>query len=114
MRVNPNMSADVLAAIWETQSQENTALQQMTSGKRVNVPSDDPLAAAQMIGNQEQTSRADQYLQNIDTLTSQLQSADTALGSAVTAVTHAITLAVQGSTGHLTSPTPQQLPPNRH
>ena len=86
MRVNPDMSNDVLAAIWETQSQENTALQQMSTGKRVNVPSDDPLAAAQMVGNQAQTSRSDQYLQNIDTLTSQLQTADTALGSAVTAV----------------------------
>ncbi len=38
MRVNPDMSNDVLAAIWQTQSQENTALQQMSTGKRVNVP----------------------------------------------------------------------------
>ena len=83
MRVNPDMSGDILAAIWQTQSQENTALQQMSSGKRVNVPSDDPLAAAQMIGNQAQSDRADQYLQNVDTLTNQLQTADTALGSAV-------------------------------
>ena len=73
MRVNPDMSGDVLAAIWQTQNQENTALQQMSSGKRVNVPSDDPLAAAQMVGNQDQSNRADQYLQNIDTLTNQLQ-----------------------------------------
>ena len=31
MRVNPDMSGDILAAIWQTQSQENTALQQMSS-----------------------------------------------------------------------------------
>ena len=59
MRVNPDMSGDVLAAIWQTQNQENTALQQISSGKRVNVPSDDPLAAAQMVANQDQTNRAD-------------------------------------------------------
>ncbi len=112
MRVNPDMSNDVLAAIWETQSQENTALQQMSTGKRVNVPSDDPLAAAQMVGNQAQTSRSDQYLQNIDTLTSQLQTADTALGSAVTAVTQAITLGVQGSTGTLSDANRQQIVQN--
>ena len=106
MRVNPDMSGDVLAAIWQTQNQENTALQQMSIGKRVNVPSDDPLAAAQMVGNQDQSNRADQYLQNIDTLTNQLQTADTALGSAVTAVTQAITLGVQGSTGTLSSSKP--------
>ena len=49
MRVNPDMSGDMLAAIWQSQSQENTAPQQISSGKRVNVPSDDPLAAAQMV-----------------------------------------------------------------
>ena len=96
MRVNPDMSGDVLSAIWQTQSQENTALQQMSTGKRVNVPSDDPLAAAQMVGNQDQSNRTDQYLQNIDTLTSQLQTADGALSSVVQALTQAITLGVQG------------------
>ena len=112
MRVNPDMSGDVLAAIWQTQNQENTALQQMASGKRVNVPSDDPLAAAQMVGNQDQSNRADQYLQNIDTLTNQLQTADSALGSAVTAVTQAITLGVQGSTGTLSAANRQQIVQN--
>jgi flagellar hook-associated protein 3 FlgL len=84
----------------------------MSTGKRVNVPADDPLAAAQMVGNQAQTSRSDQYLQNIDTLTSQLQTADTALGSAVTAVTQAITLGVQGSTGTLSAANRQQIVQN--
>ena len=112
MRVNPDMSGDILAAIWQTQNQENTALQQMSSGKRVNVPSDDPLAAAQMVGNQDQSNRADQYLQNIDTLTSQLQTADTAIGSAVAAITQAITLGVQGSTGTLSDANRQQIVQN--
>jgi flagellar hook-associated protein 3 FlgL len=112
MRVNPDMSSDALAAIWNTQNQENIALQQISTGKRVNLPSDDPLAAAQMIGNQDQSNRADQYLQNIDTLTSQLQTADTALGSAVTAVNQAITLGVQGSTGTLSDANRQQVAQN--
>jgi flagellar hook-associated protein 3 FlgL len=112
MRVNPDMSSDILSAIWETQDQENTALQQISTGKRVNVPSDDPLAAAQMVGNQDQTNRADQYLQNIDTLTSQLQTADTALSSSVQAITQAITLGVQGSTGTLSSANRQQIVQN--
>jgi flagellar hook-associated protein 3 FlgL len=65
MRVNPNMAPDVLAAIWQTQRQEQTALQEMSTGKRVNAPSDDPLASAEMVGNQDQSTRVDQYLQNI-------------------------------------------------
>jgi len=112
MRVNPDISSDVLAAIWQTQTQENTALQQVSSGKRVNVPSDDPLAAAQMVGNQDQTNRADQYLQNIDTLTNQLQTADGALSSVVQSLTQAITLGVQGSTGTLSAANRQQVAQN--
>jgi len=112
MRVNPDMSGDILAAIWQTQNQENTALQQMSTGKRLNVPSDDPLAAAQMVGNQDQSNRTDQYLQNIDTLTSQFQTADTAIGSAVAAITQAITLGVQGSTGTLSAANRQQIVQN--
>jgi len=112
MRVNPDISSDVLAAIWQTQTQENTALQQVSSGKRVNVPSDDPLAAAQMIGNQDQSRRADQYLQNIDTLTNQLQTADGVLSSVVQSLTQAITLGVQGSTGTLSAANRQQIAQN--
>ena len=112
MRVNPDISSDVLAAIWQTQTQENTALQQVSSGKRVNVPSDDPLAAAQMIGNQDQSRRADQYLQNIDTLTNQLQTADGVLSSVVQSLTQAITLGVQGSTGTLSAANRQQVAQN--
>src|SRR6476661_7964974 len=112
MRVNPDMSGDVLSAIWQTQSQENTALQQMSTGKRVNVPSDDPLAAAQMVGNTDQSNRTDQYLQNIDTLTSQLQTADGALSSVVQQLTQAITLGVQGTTGTLSAGNRQQIVEN--
>ena len=112
MRVNPDLSPDVLAAIWQTQSQEDTALQQVSTGKRVNVPSDDPMAAAQMIGNQDQSNRTDQYLQNVDTLTNQLQTADGALSSVVQQLTQAITLGVQGSTGTLSSGNRQQIVQN--
>ena len=112
MRVNPDMSPDVLAAVWKTQSDEETALQQLSTGKRVNVPSDDPLAAAQIIGNHDQSRRADQYLQNIDTLTNQLQTADTAMGSMVVALNQAIVLGVQGSTGTVSDANRQQIVQN--
>jgi len=112
MRVNPNMVPDVLAAVWTTQSQQESALQQLSTGKRVNVPSDDPLAAALMVGNQDQSARTDQYLQNIDSLTSQMQTADTALSSVVTALNQAITLGVQGSTGTVPDASRQQIAQN--
>jgi flagellar hook-associated protein 3 FlgL len=112
MRVNPNMAPDVLAAIWQTQSQEQTALQELSTGKRVNSPSDDPLAAAEMVGNQDQSNRVDQYLQNIDTLNSQVQTSDTALSSVVTALTQAVSLGVEGSTGTVSDDNRQQIAQN--
>jgi flagellar hook-associated protein 3 FlgL len=112
MRVNPNISGDVLAAIYNTQTQEQTALQELSTGKRVNVPSDDPLAASLMVGNQDQSARTDQYLQNIDTLTNQMQSADSALSSVVTALNQAISLGVEGSTGTATASSRQQIAQN--
>jgi len=112
MRVNPNIAPDVLAAIYATQQQQDTALQELSSGKRVNVPSDDPLSSSLMVGNQDQSSRTDQYLQNIDTLMSQMQTADTALGSIVTALNQAISLGVEGANGTVSSSQKQQLAQN--
>jgi flagellar hook-associated protein 3 FlgL len=112
MRVNPNMSGDVISEIWRTQSEQQTALLELSTGKRVNVPSDDPLAAAQMVGNQDQSTRTDQYLQNLDTLTGQMQTADSTLSSAIQQVTQAITLGVQGSTGTLSDANRQEVAQN--
>ena len=112
MRVTTNLTPDVLAAIWQTQSREQTALEQLSTGKRVNAPADDPLAAAQMVANQDQSSRTDQYLQNIDTLNAQMQTASTALSSVVQALTQAVTLGVQGSTGTTAAATRDQIAQN--
>jgi flagellar hook-associated protein 3 FlgL len=109
MRVNPDMSGDLISEIWQTQSQQQTSLLELSTGKRVNTPSDDPLAAAQMVANSDHTARTDQYLHNLDTLTGQLQTADSAISSVVTALTRAITLGVQGSTGTVSDANRQQI-----
>ena len=109
MRVNPNIAPNILNALFQTQDQEQTALEQLSTQKRVNVPSDDPLAAAQVVANQDKTAQAAQYLQNIDTLTVQMQTADSALSSVVTALTQAINIGVQGSDGTLPATNLQQL-----
>src|SRR5690242_11905719 len=109
MRVNPNIAPNILNALFQTQDQEQTALEQLSTQKRVNVPSDDPLAAAQVVANQDQTAQAAQYLQNVDTLTVQMQTADSALSSVVTALTQAINIGVQGSDGTLPATNLQQL-----
>ncbi len=101
MRVNPNPTPDLLAALEQTQRQEQTALLQLASGRRVNVPSDDPAAAAVLVGNHARSEQSDQFLRSIASVQAQLQSTDSALSSAITALQRAIALGVQGANGTL-------------
>jgi hypothetical protein len=53
----------------------NTALQQVSTGKSVSVPSDNPTAAAEMVQNTIETGDVDQYTQNVSSVLSTVQSA---------------------------------------
>jgi flagellar hook-associated protein 3 FlgL len=103
MRVNPNFTPDILNDLWQTQAQEQTYLQQLATGKRVNLPSDDPAAAAADVRNQAFQSQTDQYLQNTTSLESMFQTVDSTLSDVVTSLNQAISLGVQGANGTLTS-----------
>src|SRR5437588_180799 len=96
MRINPNISSDLLAALSNAQQQQNTALLQMASGRRVNKPSDDPTATAVLIQNQAESSQTDQYLRSVQSMQAQLQTTDSTLNSVVLALQRAISLGVQG------------------
>ena len=112
MRVNPDYIPDMLTAISQAQKSEEVAVQELASGKKVNTPSDDPSAAAAMVQNNDETERTDQYQQNISTVTTMLQTADSALSSIVTQVTNAISLGVEGANGTESSANQQTLAQN--
>jgi flagellar hook-associated protein 3 FlgL len=99
MRVNPNMMPDMLAAIQQSQVSLNTALQEVATGKSVNVPSDNPSAAASMVQNTIETGQVDQYTQNVTSALSQIQTADSSLSDVVTSLTQAISLGTEGANG---------------
>jgi flagellar hook-associated protein 3 FlgL len=101
MRVNPNPIPDVLAALNRTRQDEQEALLQMSSGRRVNQPSDDPAAAAVLIQNRDQATFTARYLASLDSLQGQFQTADSALSSVVLALQRALTLGVEGANGTL-------------
>ncbi len=42
MRVNPNVMPDLLAALEQSQEQQQNALLELASSRRINQPSDDP------------------------------------------------------------------------
>ena len=65
MRIDPNVVPDILADLQQSQASLNTALQQVSTGKSVSQPSDNPTAAAEMVQNTIETGDVDQYTQNI-------------------------------------------------
>jgi flagellar hook-associated protein 3 FlgL len=101
MRVNPNSTPDLLAALARTQQEEQSAMLQIASGRRVNTPSDDPAAAAVLVQNHARAEQADQFRRSISSLQSQLQTADSTLNSVILALQRALTLGVQGANGTL-------------
>jgi len=99
MRVDPNMVPDMLAAIQQSESSLSTALQQVSTGKSVNVPSDNPAAAAEMVQNTIESADVNQYTQNVSSVLSTVQTADSALSSVVTSLTQAVSLGTEGANG---------------
>jgi flagellar hook-associated protein 3 FlgL len=101
MRVNPNPMPDLLAALNQSRQDTQDALLEMSTGRRVNQPSDDPAAAALLVENRDRTTFTTRYLQNLDSMQGQFQSADSTLSSVITALQRALTLGVQGANGTL-------------
>lgn len=103
------MSRNLLEALNQTQQGQNDALTQVETQLRVNVPSDDPAAAALYSSSLASSARVTQYLQNINSLTGGLQVGDAALSSAVTLLNRAITVGTSGGNGTLSASDEQAL-----
>jgi flagellar hook-associated protein 3 FlgL len=99
MRVNPNIVPEILANLQQSQVSLDTALQQVSTGKSVNQPSDNPAASAAMVQNTIETGDVDQYTQNVSSALSTVQSASAALSSVVTELTQAVSVGTAGATG---------------
>ncbi len=109
MRVNPNYTPDILNDLWQTQNQQQTYITELATGKSVNVPSDNPAAAAADVENQAEQSQNDQYQQNTSNLEGLFQTADSTLSSVTSALNQAISLGTQGANGTLSTAQQQAL-----
>jgi flagellar hook-associated protein 3 FlgL len=101
MRVNPNPMPDLLAALNKSQLETQQAMLEISSGRSVNQPSDNPTAAALLVENNDQATFNRGYLQSIGTVQGQLSTADSTLSSVVTALQRAVSLGVEGANGTL-------------
>ena len=101
LRINPDNTGDLLAALNRIREQENNALLQIASGRRINSLSEDPTASAALVQNRTRIMETDQFLRNLSSLGGLFQLADSTLSSVVLALTRAISLGVQGANGTL-------------
>jgi flagellar hook-associated protein 3 len=100
------MLPDMQYAMQQSQQNLSTAMQQISTGLRVNQPSDDPTAAANYVVSTAASANVDQYTTNVTTMLSQLETADAAISSVVTSLNSAITFGTEGATGTATTQRP--------
>jgi flagellar hook-associated protein 3 FlgL len=99
MRVNPNYTSDMVNLMNQAQQSEDNALQELSTGRRVNLPSDDPAAEAAMLGENSRSAAVDQYTANSNSLTDVLNTANSTLDSVTTLLQRAVSLGVEGANG---------------
>jgi flagellar hook-associated protein 3 FlgL len=99
MRISPDYTPDILAALANARQQEQEALEEISSGRRVSAPSDDPAAFAAYVQNRARAAENDQFLYSNSSAQALLQAGDSTLSSVVSNLQRAITLGTQGATG---------------
>jgi len=92
-----------LASLDATQSQMQQAQEEVSSGLRVQQASDDPTEIAEILQIQGDISQNQQIQSNLNGVSSQLGTADSALQTAIQAVESATSLGTQGATSTATA-----------
>jgi flagellar hook-associated protein 3 FlgL len=99
MRCNPNYISNLAASLNQSQATVQQLSQQLSSGLRVNSLHEDPIAAGQNVMLLNQIKQDDTFTQSASQVTGKLQVADSALGSVVSQLTKAISLATSANNG---------------
>lgn len=103
MRVDPNYISNLATSLDQSQSTEQQLTSELSSGVRVNSLSDDPLASGENVLLLNQMQKDDSFTQTSSLVTGKLQVADSALGSVVSQLTQAISLATSANNGTMNS-----------
>lgn len=103
MRVSTNQLFDRnIRAIMDNQRGLSDTQNSLSTGKRLNKPSDDPVGAAKLVRLTEEMDKLTQYQRNIDLLTGSLEQQEIVLSSIEDTVNKARVLTVQAGSGGLT------------
>jgi flagellar hook-associated protein 3 FlgL len=98
-----------LADLNQTQNQINQAQSQVSSGLKVQQPSDDPAAISEILQLQTTLAQNQQIQSNLSGVSTELDTADSALQSAIQAVQSAISLGEEGASTTTTADTQANL-----
>src|ERR1035441_7601371 len=99
MRVNPFYVTNLVSALDQTQSTQQQLTAELSSGVRINSLSDDPISSGRNVLLLDRMQQDDSFTQSSSIVTGQLQVADSALGSVVSQLTQAISLAISANNG---------------
>lgn len=103
IRPNPNLLEDLQLNLQTVQNQLYQANEQLGSGQSINEPSDNPAGTLALILNHAAQAQTDTYQSNIGDLTTRLQTADSALDSAVNVINQAISVGVEAGNSDLSN-----------
>jgi flagellar hook-associated protein 3 FlgL len=104
MRISTSAMHDLaIAALLRQQAELSKTQNQIATGKRVQKPSDDPVAAAQLFELTRTQSQVEQFNRNSTAATTRLQLEEQALADAGTVLQRVHELVVQSNTATLTN-----------
>jgi flagellar hook-associated protein 3 FlgL len=101
MRVDPFYVVNLSGALDQTQSTQDQLTNELSSGLRVTSIGSDPVAAAQNVQLLNTIQRDDSFTQTSSLTQGLLQVTDSALGSVVTQLNQALSIATQANNGTL-------------
>ncbi|MFP5206365.1 MAG: flagellar hook-associated protein 3 [Acidobacteriota bacterium] len=103
MRVDPMYVSGLVGALSQTQANQQQLTAELSSGVSITSLSQNPVAAGENALLLNQIQQDDSFTQNANGVTGQLQVADSALGSVVSQLTQAISLATSANNGTMSA-----------
>lgn len=103
MRVDPFYATNLVSSLDQTQASVQQLTSELSSGVSINSLSQNPVASGENVLLLNQIQQDDSFTQSSSMVTGQLQVADSALGSVVSQLTSAISLATSANNGTMNS-----------
>ena len=103
MRVDPTYISNLVGSLDQTQSSEQQLSSELSSGASITSLSQNPVGAGENVLFLNQIQQDDSFTESSNLVTGQLQVGDSALGSVVSELTQAISLATSANNGTMNS-----------